>query len=84
MTREELKEQIDELLNECKILYFPNENATRSRIKSGRYENRLVKYGFSPENEHSHAVLLSNREIPEKINAVSDYFRLMTERAKQL
>ena len=41
-------------------------------------------HGFSPENEHSHAVLLSNREIPEKINAVSDYFRLMTERAKQL
>ncbi|MBQ6809436.1 MAG: Type 1 glutamine amidotransferase-like domain-containing protein [Clostridia bacterium] len=37
-------------INECKILYFPNENATRSRIKSGRYENRLVKYGFSPEN----------------------------------
>jgi hypothetical protein len=41
-------------------------------------------HGFSPENEHSHAVLLSNREIPEKINAVADYFLLMTERAKQL
>ncbi len=37
-------------VSECRILYFPNENATRSRIKSGRYEARLVGYGFSPEN----------------------------------
>lgn len=45
-----IAENLSKPINECKILYFPNENATRSRIKSGRYENRLVKYGFSPEN----------------------------------
>lgn len=45
-----IAENLPKPLRECKILYFPNENATRSRIKSGRYENRLVKYGFSTEN----------------------------------
>ena len=41
-------------------------------------------HGFSPENEHSHAALLSNHEIPGKVNAVADYFPFMIERAEQL
>ena len=41
-------------------------------------------HGFSPENIHSFAAILSNTAIPEDINKVEDYFSLMTERAKAL
>ena len=41
-------------------------------------------HGFSPEDEHSFAAILSNEPIPETIAAVSDYYRFMTERAEAL
>lgn len=41
-------------------------------------------HGFAPENEHSFAALLSNRELPEKIEHVADYFNFMIERAEKL
>ena len=41
-------------------------------------------HGFSPEDEHSFAAILSNEPIPETIAAVSDYYRFMTERAENL
>ena len=41
-------------------------------------------HGFSPEDEHSFAAILSNEPIPETIAAVSDYYRFMTERAETL
>ena len=41
-------------------------------------------HGFSPEDEHSFAAILSNKPIPETIAAVSDYYRFMTERAEAL
>lgn len=37
-------------INECKILMIPNENTTLDKIKSGKYHNRLIKYGFSKKN----------------------------------
>lgn len=37
-------------VNECKILVIPNENATLDKIKSGKYHDRLIKYGFSRKN----------------------------------
>ena len=41
-------------------------------------------HGFSPEDEHSFAAILSNTDLPENINSVVDYFDLMTERAENL
>ena len=41
-------------------------------------------HGFIPENEHSPAAILSNINLPENIEHVSDYFNLMTERAEKL
>ena len=38
-------------------------------------------HGFAPEDEHSHAVILSNIPVPEKTEKVADYFDLMIERA---
>lgn len=38
-------------------------------------------HGFIPEDEHSHAVILSNTIVPEKVERVADYFDLMIERA---
>jgi len=37
-------------IDKCRVLYFPNENATRGRIKNGNYHNRALKMGFSSEN----------------------------------
>ena len=41
-------------------------------------------HGFSPEDEHSFAAILSNTAIPESVKHVSDYFNLMIERADAL
>lgn len=41
-------------------------------------------HGFSPEDIHSHAALLSNTPIPEIVQRVADYFHLMRERALAL
>jgi hypothetical protein len=41
-------------------------------------------HGFSPEDEHSFAAILSNTPIPEKVENVADYFNFMTERAENL
>lgn len=34
----------------CRILFFPNEKATESAIKSGKYETRLSAFGFRKSN----------------------------------
>ena len=41
-------------------------------------------HGFEPENEHSHAVILSNEPLPQEIQKVADYFNFMVERAEKL
>ena len=41
-------------------------------------------HGFSPEDEHSFAAIISNTDIPESVKHVSDYFNLMIERADAL
>ena len=41
-------------------------------------------HGFAPEDEHSFAAVLSNIAIPEYVNNVKDYYKLMIERAGNL
>ena len=41
-------------------------------------------HGFAPEDEHSLAAVLSNIAIPEYVNNVKDYYKLMIERAGNL
>jgi hypothetical protein len=41
-------------------------------------------HGFAPEDEHSFAAILSNVQIPEKVNNVADYFNFIIERADKL
>ena len=41
-------------------------------------------HGFSPEDEHSFAAILSNTDFPESVKHVSDYYDLMLERADNL
>ncbi len=41
-------------------------------------------HGFSPEDVHSFAAILSNTPIPENVNSVADYFNFMIERADDL
>ncbi len=35
---------------DCRILFFPNEKATESAIKSDKYESRILTYGFQKGN----------------------------------
>ena len=37
-------------IDQCKVLYFPNEKATEEAIKSVKFYNRLSEFGFSKEN----------------------------------
>ena len=37
-------------IQSCKVLYFPNEKVTPSKIKSGMYEARLFALGFQRKN----------------------------------
>ena len=37
-------------IEECRVLYFPNEKVTQSKIKSGMYEARLSAFGFQRKN----------------------------------
>lgn len=37
-------------LNECKVLFIPNEKATNERINTGKYHKRLIDTGFSKNN----------------------------------
>ena len=41
-------------------------------------------HGFSPEDEHSFAAILSNTDFPESVKHISDYYDLMLERADNL
>ncbi len=37
-------------ISECKVLFFPNENATPEKIESGKYEFRVAAFGFQKKN----------------------------------
>ena len=37
-------------IDQCKVLFFPNEKATEEDIKSNKFYNRLVEFGFFKEN----------------------------------
>lgn len=37
-------------IEECKLLFFPNEKATPERIHSHKYVNRMGRFGFAKEN----------------------------------
>ena len=37
-------------IDECKVLYFPNEKVTLEKIKSGKYEGRVSAFGFQKNN----------------------------------
>ncbi|MBE6160740.1 MAG: hypothetical protein E7158_00765 [Firmicutes bacterium] len=39
-------DNIEKPLNECKLLFIPNEKATSEKIYSDKYYNRLYNYGF--------------------------------------
>ncbi len=37
-------------IENCRVLYFPNEKVTPEKIKSGMYESRLCDFGFRQKN----------------------------------
>ena len=37
-------------MKDCKVLYFPNEKVTPSKIKSGMYETRVASFGFQKKH----------------------------------
>lgn len=43
-------DNVEKPLEECKLLFIPNEKADNQRIYSNKYYNRLKKHGFLKEN----------------------------------
>lgn len=43
-------DHLGKAIETCKVLYFPNEKVTQSKIKSGMYEARLSAFGFQRKN----------------------------------
>lgn len=48
-------------INECRVLYFPNEKSTEELILSGMYHSRLEEFGFISKN-----IFVFNYWCPEK------------------
>lgn len=45
-----IKDNLDIPIEDCRVLYFPNEKATEERINSDMYYNRVSAYGFKKHN----------------------------------
>lgn len=45
-----IKDNLDIPIEDCRVLYFPNEKATEERINSDMYYNRVSAYGFKKQN----------------------------------
>jgi len=43
-------ENLEMPIEDCKVLYFPNEKSTKELILSGMYHSRLCEFGFKTEN----------------------------------
>jgi len=43
-------DHLDKPISDCRVLYFPNEKATEESIKSGKFECRLMEFGFVKKN----------------------------------
>ncbi len=52
---------IEKPINECKVLFIPNEKATKERLESDKYLNRVIEWGFSKEN-----IYIFNKYEPSK------------------
>lgn len=45
-----ISEHLPRPIEECRVLFIPNEKATAEKIQQGKYHLRLQQYGFSREN----------------------------------
>ena len=50
ISRQAIIDNMDKPLEDCRLLFIPNEKADDQRIYSNKYYNRLKKLGFSKEN----------------------------------
>ncbi|MBQ7307229.1 MAG: Type 1 glutamine amidotransferase-like domain-containing protein [Clostridia bacterium] len=48
--RKAIYDNLNKPIQECKVLFFPNEKATKEKIVSGKYHKRLSEYGFLSKN----------------------------------
>lgn len=49
-SRQVILDNLPKPIEECRLLFIPNENATHEAIKSGKYHKRMANRGFSIEN----------------------------------
>ena len=45
-----IKDNLGKPMEECRVLYFPNEKATEERINSNKYYDRVSALGFQRQN----------------------------------
>ncbi len=49
-SKKTILENLPKPINECRVLFIPNEKATLDAIKSGKYHQRIQEFGFADEN----------------------------------
>ncbi len=49
-SRQCIMEHLPAKIEQCRVLFIPNEKATSEKIRSGKYHERLRNYGFRHEN----------------------------------
>jgi len=49
-SKKKILKNLDKTIEECKVLFIPNEKSTIDKIKSGKYNKRLEETGFSKDN----------------------------------
>lgn len=52
---------IDKPITECKVLFIPNQNATKEKLESRKYIDRVINWGFSDNN-----IYIFNKYDPDK------------------
>ena len=49
-SKQVILDNVDKKLSECKVLFIPNEKATKEKINSNKYYERLKTDGFENKN----------------------------------
>ncbi|MBQ3140914.1 MAG: Type 1 glutamine amidotransferase-like domain-containing protein [Clostridia bacterium] len=45
-----IRRNLPKPIEECRVLFFPNEKADEERLRGNKYRNRLARFGFSRDN----------------------------------
>lgn len=66
-SRQVILENLNKPIEECRLLFIPNEKESPKKLKSGLYHDRMIEFGFSKENiqifDYKHPQKFCNLDI---------------------